>query len=409
MSDQVVILDTTLRDGEQSAGVCFTKAEKLEIAVALAAMRVDVIEAGFPGASPAEFEAVKAVGETVRTATVCALARANAADIDAAAAALRGAASPRIHVFVNASHVQMAHQLRKTGDEVLALAEAMIRRARCHTDDVQFSAMDATRADISYLADMARMAVRAGATTLNLPDTVGYILPHMLGARIAELSALVPELSTIRLSFHGHDDLGLATANSLEAVRAGVRQIEATINGIGERAGNTALEEVVTALHLHGPALGVHTGVDTRRLCPLSDLVRARSGMMVPPNKAIVGKNAFRHASGIHQDGVLKKRETFEWLDPALVGNVDGTQIVLGKLSGRAGFGARAAALGFALQGAALDAAFARFQVLADQRREVFDDDVRALCVGAQTSHPVSLSLKGEGEKSRISGALPLP
>jgi len=386
MSDKVFVLDTTLRDGEQSAGVCFNKAEKLEIASALAAMRVDVIEAGFPAASPAEFAAVRAVSETVRTATVCALARANAADIDAAAAALRGAAAPRIHVFVNASQVQMENQLRKTGDEVLALAEAMIRRARCHTDDVQFSAMDATRADLAYLAEVARVAVRAGATTLNLPDTVGCILPHLLGARIADLLARVPELATIRLSFHGHDDLGLSTANSLEAVRAGVRQIEATINGIGERAGNTALEEVVTALVLHGPALGGHTDVDPRRLCPLSDLVRARSGMSVSPNKAIVGKNAFRHASGIHQDGVLKKRETFEWLDPALVGSAEGTQIVLGKLSGRAGFASRAAALGFELRGALLDAAFARFQTLADARREVFDDDVRAVCTLSQTS-----------------------
>jgi 2-isopropylmalate synthase len=215
---------------------------------------------------------------------------------------------------------------------------------------------------------------------VNVPDTVGYILPHALGELVSDLIAAVPELRTCTLSFHGQDDLGLATANSLEAVRRGARQVEATVNGIGERAGNTALEEVVVALVVHGPALGVHTDVDPRGLCAISDLVRERSGMAVASNKAIVGRNAFRHASGIHQDGVIKKRETFEWLDPALVGRTEGTQIVLGKLSGRAGFAARADALGFRLEGAALNRAFARFQSLADERREVFDDDVRALC-----------------------------
>ncbi len=380
MSEKIVVFDTTLRDGEQSAGVCFSKADKLEIAGALAAMRVDVIEAGFPGASAAEFEAVRAVGQAVSTATICGLARATAVDVDAAGEALKGAARSRIHVFLNASDMQMAHQLHKSRADVLALADAMLRRARGFTDDVEFSAMDATRADREFLADLARVAIRAGATTINLPDTVGFTLPHLLGALIDDLRSRVPELEACRLSFHGQDDLGLATANSLEAIRHGVRQVEATINGIGERAGNTPLEEVVVAVKTHGAALGVHTDVDLRGLCPLSELVRARSGMEVAPNKAIVGKNAFRHASGIHQDGVLKKRETFEWLDPALVGNTGGTQIVLGKLSGRAGFAARVRALGLSLEGPPLEAAFARFQALADERREIFDDDIRRLC-----------------------------
>jgi 2-isopropylmalate synthase len=380
MSEKVIVFDTTLRDGEQSAGVCFSKADKLEIAGALAAMRVDVIEAGFPGASAAEFEAVRAVSHAVRTATICGLARATAVDIDAAGGALKGAARSRIHVFLNASDMQMAHQLHKSRADVLALADVMLRRARGFTDDVEFSPMDATRADREFLADLTRVAIRAGARTINFPDTVGFILPHLLGALIDDIRSRVPELEGCRLSFHGQDDLGLATANSLEAVRHGVRQVEATINGIGERAGNTPLEEVVVALNTHGPALGVHTDMDLRGLCPLSELVRVRSGMAVAPNKAIVGQNAFRHASGIHQDGVLKKRETFEWLDPALVGSTSGTQIVLGKLSGRAGFAARVGALGISLKGAALEGAFVRFQALADERREIFDEDIRALC-----------------------------
>jgi 2-isopropylmalate synthase len=383
MSEKIVVFDTTLRDGEQSAGVCFSKADKVEIASALAAMRVDVIEAGFPGASAAEFESVRAVSQGVRTATICGLARATAVDIDAAGGALKGAAACRIHVFLNASDMQMAHQLHKSRADVLALADVMVRRARGYTDDVEFSAMDATRADREFLADLTRVAIRAGARTINLPDTVGFILPHMLGELVDDIRSRVPELEGCRLSFHGQDDLGLATANSLEAVRHGVRQIEATINGIGERAGNTPLEEVVVALNTHGATLGVHTDVDLRGLCPLSEMVRIRSGMAVAPNKAIVGKNAFRHASGIHQDGVLKKRETFEWLDPALVGNVAGTQIVLGKLSGRAGFAARVGALGLSVKGGAFEAAFARFQAVADERREIFDDDIRALCAEA--------------------------
>jgi 2-isopropylmalate synthase len=312
MSDKVLIFDTTLRDGERCRDVRYSLADKIEIASALAAMGVDVIEVGFPAGSPADFEAVRAVSETVRTATVCAIARAREADIDAAAEALRGAAAPRIHVYVPPGRAGGAAPLGRGDDEALALAEAMIRRARAHVEDVEFSVVDATRADISHLADQARVAVRAGASTLGLTDTVGWILPHLLAARTAELLALVPELATIRLSFHGHDDLGLSTANSLEAVRAGVRQIEATVNGVGERAGNTALEEVVTALALHGPVLGVHTDVDASKLGALSDLVSLRSGVHTPPAKAIVGKNASRVAAGMRLDSVIEERATPE-------------------------------------------------------------------------------------------------
>jgi 2-isopropylmalate synthase len=305
MIDKVLIFDTTLRDGERRTPVRFSKGDKIEIASVLAAMGVDVIEVGFPGGGRADFEAVRAVSETVRTATVCALARASEADIDAAAEALRGAAAPRIHVYVPPGRAPGSGPLRPGGDEALALAEAMIRRARGHVGDVELSVVDATRADLSHLADQARVAVRAGASTLGLADTVGWSLPHLLAARIAELRALVLELATIRLSFHGHNDLGLATANSLEAVRAGVRQIEATVNGLGERAGNTALEEVVTALAVHGPALGGHTDVDASKLGALSDLVSRRSGMRTSPNKAIVGENASRYVPGTREGSVI--------------------------------------------------------------------------------------------------------
>jgi 2-isopropylmalate synthase len=383
MSDKVIIFDTTLRDGEQAAGVLFTADDKIEIASALAAMGVDVIEVGFPGASPAEREAVASVARVVRSRTLCALARAVPADIDAAAEALRYAASARIHVFLNASEMHLAHQLRKSRADVLEMARQMVARARNHTDDVEFSPMDATRADPDFLCELVRVAWDAGARTISLPDTVGYVLPSVLGDLVRSLIARVPELAEGRVSFHGHDDLGLATANSIAAVAAGARQLEVAVNGLGERAGNTALEEIVVALKLHGASLGVHTDVDPRGIYGVSRMVETKSGIMVPSNKAVVGRNAFRHASGIHQDGVLKKRETFEWIDPAMVGNPHGTEIVLGKLSGRAGFASRVASLGIELDSARLEAAFARFQTIADRKRELCEDDVRAACDGA--------------------------
>jgi len=383
VSERVVVFDTTLRDGEQTAGVCFSAQHKVEIAQGLAAMRVDVIEAGFPAASAAERRAVDAVARAVRGASVCALARAVPFDVDAAAEALRGAEAPRIHVFVNASDVQLAHQLRKGRDEVLGMVEFAVTRARNSTSDVEFSPMDATRADPEFLVDVVRTALAAGARTINIPDTVGYALPDHVSGLIARLRQRVPEIEEAVISFHGQDDLGLATANALAAVRAGARQVELAVNGIGERAGNTAFEEVVMAISVHGKALGVHTAVDPRGICALSALVERHSGVAVPRNKAVVGANAFRHASGIHQDGVLKWRENYEVLDPAAIGHARGSEIVLGKLSGRAGFVARAKQLGFCLTDQALDAAFDRFQRIADEQPVVEDDDLRSICAAA--------------------------
>jgi 2-isopropylmalate synthase len=380
MSEKVYVFDTTLRDGEQSAGVCFDVRDKLEIAARLAAMRVDVIEAGFPAASQAEARAVGSVAREVRDARICALARAVPGDVDAAGEALRGAAQPRIHVFVNCSDMHLAQQLRKDREQVLGMAEAAVTRARRYTDDVEFSPMDATRADPNFVAELVRVALFAGARTINIPDTVGYVLPERLAASIGELFQSVPELEEAVVSFHGQDDLGLATANALAAVGAGARQIEVAVNGIGERAGNTALEEVVMALRVHGESMGVHTDVDPTGICAISKLVEERSGMPVPPNKPVVGGNAFRHASGVHQDGVLKWRETYEVIDPATIGHLQGTQIVLGKLSGRAGFVARIAAIGLSLPGDGLDRAFDRFQQLANRKREVGDEDLRRIC-----------------------------
>jgi 2-isopropylmalate synthase len=385
-SEKVVVFDTTLRDGEQTAGVCFSAAEKAEIAQALAAMRVDVIEAGFPAASSAERHAVNEVARAVRGASVCALARAVPFDVDAAAEALRGAEAPRIHVFVNASDVHLAHQLRKGRDEVLEMVECAVNRARNAAEDVEFSPMDATRADPDFLVDVVRVALAAGATTINIPDTVGFALPRQVETVIRNLFDALPELEEAIVSFHGQDDLGLATANALAAICAGARQVELAVNGIGERAGNTSFEEVVMAIQVHGIALGVHTSVDPLGICGLSSLVERHSGVTVPPNKAVVGANAFRHASGIHQDGVLKWRESYEVLDPAAIGHVRGTEIVLGKLSGRAGFVSRSRALGFELTDAALDTAFERFQRLADGQAIVEDDDLRQICSAVEAA-----------------------
>jgi 2-isopropylmalate synthase len=327
-----------------------------------------------------ECEAVAEVAANVRGSVVCALARAVPKDVAAAGEALRGARERRIHVFVNASDMQLAHQLQKSRAQVVAMAAAMVRSAREFTDDVEFSPMDATRADAAFLAELVRAVLAAGAGTINLPDTVGYALPEQVAGMILTLRTQVPELDAAVISFHGQDDLGLATANSLAAIAAGARQVEATINAIGERAGNTSLEEVVMALRVHGERLGVRSGVDSTGIYALSELVAARSGIAVPPNKAVVGRNAFRHASGIHQDGVLKQRETYEVIDPAWIGHPIGSEIVLGKLSGRAGFAARVAALGIALSEAELAHAFRRFQREAVTSREVTDAALRAIC-----------------------------
>jgi 2-isopropylmalate synthase len=289
----------------------------------------------------------------------------------------------------------MENQLRKDRETVLGLAGSMVARARKYTDDVEFSPMDATRADPVFLAEIVRTALRAGATTINVPDTVGYAMPHQVEACFRRLREDVPELAAATLSFHGQDDLGLSTANAIAAIRGGARQVELAVNGIGERAGNTSFEEVVMVLKVHAATLGIHTDVDARGIYALSKLVEERSGIGVPANKAVVGRNAFRHASGIHQDGVLKHRQNFEIIDPAAIGHPVGTEIVLGKLSGRAGFAARVADLGYRASGEPLERAFVRFQALADTRREVGDADVEAICTAEGVERRGSAALPG--------------
>jgi 2-isopropylmalate synthase len=380
MSDKVTIFDTTLRDGEQSAGVLFREADKVEIAERLVALGVDVIEAGFPAASPSEFAAVRRIGESLRGVQVCGLARAVEADIMAACEALSRAETGRVHVFINASDMQLAQQLKKSREQVLEIARSSVALARKHAASVEFSPMDATRSDPEFLASLVRTALAAGADTINIPDTVGFTLPMQLAKLIRDLYARVPELRDKTLSFHGQDDLGLATANAITAISEGARQVEVTINGIGERAGNTSLEEVVIALKVHSQALGVHTDLRTEEIYALSKLIEQKSGLLVPPNKSVVGRNAFRHASGIHQDGVLKQRDTYEVIDPAWVGHPEGTRIVLGKLSGRAGVASRAMALGCELRGAELARVYEVFQRIADERSEVHDEELLEIC-----------------------------
>jgi 2-isopropylmalate synthase len=379
-TDRIAIFDTTLRDGEQSAGVCFSLRDKLDIALALESLGVDVIEAGFPSSTPGEAAAVSAIARRVRDASVCALSDAVPAHIDATWQAIREARDPRLHVVLSSSGIHLDHQLRRRRDDVLAMTRDCVRHARRYTSNVEFSAMDATRADVGFLAELMRTALDAGAATLNVPDTVGCARPDQIEACVGELYRLVPEMADVVVSFHGQDDLGLATANTLAAIRAGARQVEVAVNGIGERAGNTSLEEVVMALRVHGAALGVHSDVDPRGLWALSRLVEERSGLRVAANKAVVGRNAFRHASGLHQDGVLKHRETYELFDPAEIGHPLDTEIVLGKLSGRHGFASRLLGLGIRLDPASLDRAFGRFKALAEHRPEVSDADLRRIC-----------------------------
>ena len=387
-NSRVHIFDTTLRDGEQSAGVAFSLGDKIEIGLALERLGVDVVEAGFPCASAGEFEAVRAVASRLENTRVCALARAVESDIERAWQAIRGAASPRLHVFVNSSPIQIEHQLRKGRNEVLDQARAAVAFAARRCSDVEFSPMDATRADLDFLVEIIQAAVESGATVINVPDSVGYALPHEVERLFRVLCERVPALDPVgggvRLSFHGQDDLGLCTANSMAAIRGGARQIECTINGIGERAGNTALEEVVMAIRTRKDALGVDHRVHTPHLHAISGLVAERSGMMVPSNKAIVGLNAFRHGSGIHQDGILKHRQTWEIMDPADVGAPAGTQLVMGKLSGRHAFRKHLETLlGDAVEATTLARAFAAFKTLADDKADVDDRTLRAIATAA--------------------------
>jgi 2-isopropylmalate synthase len=380
--EQVRIFDTTLRDGEQSPGATMTAAEKLEIARALARLGVDVIEAGFPAASPDDLAAVRAVASEVGGAAnspiVCALARASNDDIGLAWEAVRGAARPRIHTFIATSELHMKHKLRMSRADVLERIRATVKQARRLCDDVEFSAEDAGRSDPQFLWRVVETAIDAGASTVNIPDTVGYTVPDEFGALIAGIVAHVPNVDRAVLSVHCHDDLGLAAANTLAGLRAGARQAEVTINGIGERAGNCALEELVMALHTRYWLMKLRTGIDTTQLVRTSRLVASVTGIAVPPNKAIVGGNAFAHESGIHQDGMLKHAETYEIMTPETVG-AGASQLVLGKHSGRHAFQRRLGELGYALDDAQLDASFARFKRTAERKKVVSDAELEAL------------------------------
>jgi len=373
----LLILDTTLRDGEQSPGVTLTAEDKLAIARQLARLRVDIIEAGFPYSSPGDFAAVKAIAEQVDGPIIAGLARCFEDDVRACATALAPARRARIHVFIGTSPIHREGQLRMTQKEVYERSVSMVRLARSFQEDVEYSPMDATRTEPEYLAEVVNGCVEAGATTINLPDTVGYATPDEWRQLIAWLYERVPSMKGVNLSVHCHNDLGLATANSLVSVLAGARQVETCVNGIGERAGNASLEEVAMALRLHPEVYGVATGLDHSQLYRTSRMVSQLTGMLVQPNKAVVGANAFAHHSGIHQDGMLKDRRTFEIIEPGEVGA--GSTLVLGKLSGRHALRERLGQLGYHLEGEDLNRAFARFKELADRKREVTDRDLEAI------------------------------
>src|SRR5882757_1548969 len=376
--DRVVIFDTTLRDGEQCPGATMTHEEKLEVAELLDQMGVDIIEAGFPIASEGDFAAVREIAQRTKNSVVCGLARAAFKDIDRCAEAIKPAPRRRIHTFLSTSPVHMKYKLQKEPHEVYEMVIAQVTRARSHTDDVEWSAEDGTRTEFDFLCRCVEGAIKAGATTINIPDTVGYTVPEEYFKLIAKLREAVPNSDQARFSVHCHNDLGMAVANSLSGVNGGARQIECTINGIGERAGNAALEEVVMAMSVRNDVLPFWTKIDTPMLTRASNLVSAPTSFPVQLNKAIVGRNAFAHESGIHQDGMLKHTQTYEIMTPESVG-VAKTSLVLGKLSGRHAFRDKLEAMGYELGGNALEDAFKRFKDLTDKKKHVFDEDIAAL------------------------------
>jgi 2-isopropylmalate synthase len=379
---RVLIFDTTLRDGEQSPGISLNTQEKLEIAQQLARLQVDVIEAGFPITSPGDFEAVQEISRRVEGPVIAALARTHVADIDAAWNAVKdaaGAGGARIHTFISTSDIHIRHQLQTTREDVLGQARAAVAHAKQYVDDVEFSPMDATRADVDFTAEVCRVAIAEGATTINIPDTVGYTMPHEFTDFLRRLQELIPELaSDVVLSVHCHDDLGLAVANSFAGLLAGARQVECAVNGIGERAGNASLEEIVMLLHTREADVGLCTQAVTTEIARTSRMVSRLTGYAVQPNKAVVGRNAFAHESGIHQDGVLKERTTYEIMDATTVG-LDANSIVLGKHSGRHALKQALSELGIELSGQALNTAFRRFKEIADKKKHVTAMDLEAL------------------------------
>lgn len=429
-NNRLVIFDTTMRDGEQSPGASMTKEEKVRIGKALERMRVDVIEAGFAAASPGDFAAIEAVAEAVRESTICSLSRAVNRDIEQAAAALKKAERARIHTFIATSPIHMKYKLKMEPDQVVEQAVKAVQLARNLVDDVEFSCEDAGRSEIDFLCRIVEAAINAGARTINIPDTVGYAIPEEFGYKIKTLIERIPNADKAIFSVHCHNDLGLAVANSLAAVANGARQVECTINGLGERAGNASLEEVVMALRTRHDLFGIETGIDTTHIVPTSRLVSSITGFPVQPNKAIVGANAFAHESGIHQDGVLKHRETYEIMKAEDVG-WGANKMVMGKHSGRAAFRSRLEELGVTFESdATLNEAFARFKELADKKHEIFDEDLQALVTEAASeaahetyrlvtleSHsasgetPVSevvVSIDGEEKRAKANGSGPV-
>ena len=428
--ERLIIFDTTLRDGEQSPGASMTSDEKMRIAKALERMRVDVIEAGFAIASQGDFESVKAIAGAIKESTVCSLARAKDADIDRAAEALKNAERARIHTFLATSPIHMQHKLRMTPEQVVEQVIHAVKRARNHVEDVEFSCEDAGRSEIDFLCRVIEAAIDAGANTINIPDTVGYAVPQQYGDTIGKLIERIPNADKAIFSVHCHNDLGLAVANSLAAVVQGARQVECTINGLGERAGNASLEEVVMAVRTRADFFDVDTAINTREIVPTSRLVSSITGFPVQPNKAIVGANAFAHESGIHQDGVIKHRETYEIMKAEDVGWKT-NRMVLGKLSGRNAFRQRLDELGITLNTEQeLNEAFTRFKELADKKHEIFDEDIQALVsdakkfarserctlvslsVGSQTGETplckITVTMDGEEKTASAEGAGPV-
>ncbi|MBI4288149.1 MAG: 2-isopropylmalate synthase [Chloroflexi bacterium] len=422
--DKVIIFDTTLRDGEQGAGGALNIGEKLEIARQLEKLGVDVIEAGFPISSPGDFEAVSLIAKEVRQTSICGLAHAEPKAVDRAWEAVQGAADPRIHVFISASDIHLLFQLKKSREEILEMCRSNVARARKYLSNVEFSPMDATRSDPQFIFQIVQAAIEAGAATVNIPDTVGYSTPAEFGNLIEGLFKSVPNIHKAVVSVHCHNDLGLAVANSLEALRRGARQVEGTINGIGERAGNASLEEIIMAIKTRHESFKLETSVHTDQIYPTSRLVSELTGFPVQPNKAIVGANAFRHESGIHQDGVLKAPITYEIMDPRDIG-LPSSSLVLGKLSGRHAFKERLAELGYSLSQDAFDHSFASFKELADKKKEVTDKDIEALvaqelrtaseayhleqvqvCCGDQSVPTATVRLRGPNGESLADAAL---
>jgi 2-isopropylmalate synthase len=405
-ADRVRIFDTTLRDGEQSPGISLNMQEKVEIASQLARLGVDVIEAGFPITSPGDFEAVQAIARDLQGPVICGLARTSKQDIDAAWNAVKDSERPRIHTFIATSDIHIERKLQTTREDVKGQARAAVAQARAYTDDVEFSPEDGSRSDVEFMAEVIQIALDEGATTINVPDTVGYTMPQEYAAMFEELYRLVPDLRNVVVSVHCHDDLGLAVANSFAGLQAGCRQVECAVNGIGERAGNASLEEIVMLMHTRESSVGLWTGVDTREIARTSRLVSRLTGYPVQPNKAIVGRNAFAHEAGIHQDGVLKERTTYEIMDATTIG-LDQNQIVLGKHSGRHALRKALEELGFEVEGAALNTAFKRFKELADKKKQVTALDLEAIVSDEMKQAPAAYELESF-EVEASSGRAPL-